>query len=142
MAVGSAVGAAEATRIAEEAGTWTVENDLLEVTVDPKRCCFDVLDKRVGYTWRQHADPWYAGVAKQVRVDDGKLRMTFDHLRAGPAGKAAIQLEMTVELGGPDLTVTLHAPPETRIGQLRLPFPFLIDTSGGAIVAAHKQGIL
>ncbi|NOZ19543.1 MAG: hypothetical protein GXP25_00480 [Planctomycetes bacterium] len=120
----------------------TMENDLIKVAVHPDHCTFDVLDKRVGYTWRQCANKHIAGAAKSVKRDGDKLTVDLDHLAAGPDKKTAVPIRMILELQGPNLTVTLDGDTDAKIRGLLLPFPFLIDTPRGNIVAGYKEGLL
>jgi len=111
----------------------SVSNDLLEVRLNEKNGCLEVIDKRTGQSWRQR-------VAAAGRVLNCRQRpdgLDYTWRQAGQKPDVAVQLRLVPAV--PELTVTLSARGPLQ-GTLSYPHPF-VTGPGTYLIVPMNEGI-
>ena len=113
-------------------GGFSLMNDILCLSYDPEAFSLQVLDRRIGKTWRQ--EPFAAGLRPtHALAEPDRLVLSFS------AG--AVPFALTYALEGAEVTTTLSGPLDAPMD--RVPMPafvapdarhFLLQTDGGGLL--------
>jgi len=114
--------------------TLTLENPVLQVTLNTTDATFAVLDKRTGRTWRQKV------VLPEVALldataQDSRLDLSLLHVPSGLTLKATVQLDPA----RPEFTVELAAQGDLP-SPVDYPSPFLAE-AGDSLIVPLNEGI-
>ncbi|MEM1515362.1 MAG: glycoside hydrolase [Candidatus Bathyarchaeia archaeon] len=117
------------------------ETERIEVSVDEKSGCLEVLDKNARYAWKQILIDGY--VFKEAKQIPNGLEIYADFIRNDEGGvNVPFKIRYTMGELPSDICIEVETDLERPIGDVYYPYPFVLDDADGFLVIPRNNGII
>jgi len=117
------------------------ETEKIQVNIDEKTGCLEVLDKATGHVWKQIPVDGY--VFKEAEKISEGLEIHAEFIRTDEGGKKVpFKLRYIMGKLPADLCIEVETDLERTIGEVYYPYPFVLDDANGFLVIPRNNGVI